>query len=148
MNSNADGTDKMPRRSMQQRNSVVMVVGPKVIMNTSKNDYENGYSGSPDPKRMSMSPKVNEYIVTEPRLQMSLYNSAVAVPATSENNKSFVYAHQLTVKDFQPKTIEEDEEILEQKSGSYSETNSFRSQRSDCFIMDNGSRSGSVKQNR
>jgi hypothetical protein len=85
-------------------------------------------------------------MVSEPRQQMSLYNSAVAVPATSED-KSFVYAHQLTIKDFQPKTIEEDEEMLEQKSASYSESQSLRSQ-SDCFMMDNGSRSGSVKQNR
>lgn len=114
-------------------------------MNTSKNDDENRYSVSPDPKRMSMYPNENEYIVTDPRQQMNLYNSAVAVPAASENNKSFVYAHQLSVKDFQPRTIEEDEEILEQKSGSYSE--SLRSQ-SDYFMNDNGSRSGSVKQNR
>lgn len=143
MNSHADGVDKPSRRSMQRQNSVVMVVGPKVIMNTSKNDDENRYSMSHDPKRMSMYPNENEYIVTDPRQQ--LYNSAVAVPAASENNKSFVYAHQLSVKDFQPRTIEEDEEILEQKSGSYSE--SLRSQ-SDYFMNDNGSRSGSVKQNR
>ena len=83
-------------------------------------------------------------MVSEPQQQMSLYNSAVAVPALSED-KSFVYAHQLSVKDFQPRTIEEDEEILEQKSGSYSE--SLRSQ-SDYFMNDNASRSGSVKQNR
>ena len=143
MNSIADGADKPSRRSMQRQNSIVMVVGPKVIMNTSKNDDENRYSMSPDPKRMSMYPNENEYIVTDPRQQ--LYNSAVAVPAASENNKSFVYAHQLSVKDFQPRTIEEDEEILEQKSGSYSE--SLRSQ-SDYFMNDNASRSGSVKQNR
>ncbi len=36
---------------------------------------------------------------------------------------------------------------MEQKSGNYSESHSLRSQ-SDYFMMDNGSRSGSVKQNR
>jgi len=114
MNSNADRVDKPSRGSMQRQNSIVMVVGPKVIMNTSNNNNnENRYSMSPDPKRMSMYPNENEYIVTDPRQQMNLYNSAVAVPAASENNKSFVYAHQLSVKDFQPRTIEEDEEILE-----------------------------------
>jgi hypothetical protein len=147
MNSKAGGVDKPSRGSIQRQNSIVMVVGPKVIMNTSNNDNENRYSMSPDPKRMSMYPNENEYIVTDPRQQMNLYNSAVAVPAASENNKSFVYAHQLSVKDFQPRTIEEDEEILEQKSGSYSESQSLRSQ-SDYFMNDNGSRSGSVKQNR
>ena len=113
MNSHADGVDKPSRRSMQRQNSIVMVVGPKIIVNTSNIDNENRYSMSPDPKRMSMYPNENEYIVTDPRQQMNLYNSAVAVPAASENNKSFVYAHQLSVKDFQPRTIEEDEEILE-----------------------------------
>jgi hypothetical protein len=57
MNSNADGVDNPPRRSMQRQSSIVMVVGPKVIMNTTKNENENRYSMSPDVKRMSISQK-------------------------------------------------------------------------------------------
>jgi hypothetical protein len=42
---------------MQRQSSIVMVVGPKVIMNTTKNENENRYSMSPDAKRMSISQK-------------------------------------------------------------------------------------------
>ena len=71
---------------------------------------------------------------------MSFKNSQ-AVPASS-HNKSYVYAHQLSVKDFQPKTIEEDDEDLHRESATYSERAS--SQNDEYFMMDNGSRSGSI----
>ena len=67
MNSFAEGGEKPSRKSMQRQSSIVMVVGPKVIMNINNNDYDNRYSVSPDPKRMSMSPKEKEYIVNDPR---------------------------------------------------------------------------------